>query len=451
MTTFTKPLNKQDLIRYFQQGCKPMNTWGIGTEHEKFLYRKDNLQRLGHNTNPGISQIMQHMQKNGWKPVTEEGKIIALTKNGASITIEPGGQFELSGKNFNNIHQTYHETRKHFEDLRNICQELEVITLALGFDPIRKQEEIQWMPKERYRIMKSYMPAKGNLGIDMMTRTAAIQVNLDYKSEDDMIKKMRIAQALQSIVTALFANSPFTQGHPNGYLSYRAQVWEDTDPDRCGFLPFIYDTDFGFESWVEYLLDVPMYFIIRDNQFINSEKMTFRSFMNGNHPLNPTLEDWKNHVSTVFPDVRLKRFIEMRGADASCVSHIAALSAFWVGLLYDEEALNETYEIISGWNIETIIEIRAQVPKLALKAEADNLNVRDVAIRMLKISSAGLARRSKRLGIEDEGKYLAPIIEIAESGITQAEKHLHLYHNEWKGDITKLMQCWPQAEPLRRQ
>jgi glutamate--cysteine ligase len=454
MTTnsnFTKTLNKQDLIHYFEQGCKPPEAWGIGTEHEKFLYRKDDLQRLGHNTKPGIIQIMQHIQRSGWAPVTEEGNIIALTKDGASITIEPGGQFELSGKNFSNIHQTYCETRKHFEDLRNICKELDIITLAMGFDPIRKREEMQWMPKERYRIMKSYMPTKGDLGIDMMTRTATIQVNLDYRSEEDMIKKMRIAQALQSIVTALFANSPFTQGRPNGYLSYRAQVWEDTDPDRCGFLPFVFDKDFGFERWVDYLLDIPMYFIIRDNRFIDSKKMTFRSFMNGNHTLEPAMEDWEIHGSTVFPDVRLKRFIEMRGADASCVSHIAALSAFWVGLLYDQNALDETYEITRQWSIETIREIRAQVPKLALKANANNLNVRDVALRMLKISAAGLARRAKRLGIEDEGQYLAPIVEIAESGITQAEKHHQTYHNDWNGDITKLMQCWPQAEPLRRE
>jgi glutamate--cysteine ligase len=450
-SSFTKILNKQELIRYFEQGCKPPEAWGIGTEHEKFLYRKNDLQRLGHNTTPGISQIMEHMQKSGWQPVTEEGNIIAMTKDGASITIEPGGQFELSGKNFSNIHQTYCETRKHFEDLSKICKEVGAITLAMGFDPIRKREEMQWMPKERYRIMKSYMPTKGALGIDMMTRTSTIQVNLDYRSEKDMIKKMRIAQALQSIVTALFANSPFTQGRPNGYLSYRAQIWEDTDPDRCGFLPFVFDNNFGFERWVDYLLDVPMYFILRDGRFIDSKKMTFRSFMNGKHTLEPTVEDWETHVSTVFPDVRLKRFIEMRGADASCVSHIAALSAFWVGLLYDQDALDETYKITNQWSVETIREIRAQVPKLALKAEANNVNVRDVALQMLKISAGGLSRRAKRLGIEDEGQYLAPIVEIAESGITQAEKHLQRYHNEWNGDITKLMQCWPQAEPLREE
>ena len=450
-SNFIEIRNKQQLIDYFVQGNKEPGNWGIGTEHEKFLYRKGDLQRLGHNTNPGIGQVMQFMQQEGWEPVTEEGNIIALKKDGASITIEPGGQFELSGKNFSNIHQTYCETRKHFEELSNICKEINAITLALGFDPLRSRDEMQWMPKERYRIMKAYMPQKGNLGIDMMTRTATIQVNLDYRNETDMIKKMRVAQALQSTATALFANSPFTQGKPNGYLSYRAQVWEDTDPDRCGFLPFIFAPDFGFEKWVDYLLEIPMYFILRDGKYLDSNNMTFRDFMNGKHHFSPTMEDWETHVSTVFPDVRLKRFIEMRGADASCVSHIAALSAFWVGLLYDQEALDESYNIISNWNLDELKTMRDQVPKLALRAKTGTLNIREIALKMLKISASGLSRRAERLKIDDEGQYLAPIIEIAESGITQAEKHLHKYYHEWNGDISRLMQCWPQAEPLQNE
>ncbi|HKK69166.1 MAG TPA: glutamate--cysteine ligase, partial [Bacteroidales bacterium] len=431
------------------KGNKPPDQWGIGTEHEKFLFRKDNLERLGHDTQPGIGQVMRHMQKTGWHPITENNNIIALKKDGASTTIEPGGQFELSGKNFGNIHQTYCETRKHFEDLSIICKEIDAITLALGFDPIQPRSRMPWMPKERYRIMKAYMPTKGSLGIDMMTRTATIQVNLDYSSEQDMVKKMRVGQALQGIVTALFANSPFTEGKPNGYLTYRAKVWDDTDPDRCGFLPFIFSQDFGFERWTDYLLDVPMYFILRDGQYIDSQKMTFRDFMNGKHWLKPTMEDWENHVSTVFPDIRLKKFIEMRGADASCVSHIAALSAFWVGLLYDQDALDEAYEITQSWSIHAIRDIREQVPRQALKAKSGSLNAREIAHQMIAISAKGLAKRSSKLNIKDEGAYLAPIIEIAETGITQAEKHLDKYHNEWKGDISKLMQCWPQAEPLR--
>jgi len=445
----TPILNKQQLIDYLAAGNKEPEDWGIGTEHEKFLYRKDNLQRLGHDTTPGISQVMELMAREGWTTIREDDKIIGLEKDGASITIEPGGQFELSGKNFHNIHQTYGETRKHFEDLSKICKETGAVTLALGFDPLCKREEMQWMPKERYRIMKAYMPTKGGLGLDLMTRTATIQVNLDYQNEQDMIRKMRIGQALQSTATALFANSPFTEGRPNGYLSYRAQVWEDTDPDRCGFLSFIFDEGFGFERWVDYLLDVPMYFILRDGQYIDSEKMTFRNFMAGKHRLTPTMEDWETHISTVFPDIRLKRFIEMRGADASCVSHIAALSAFWVGLLYDTDALNESYEIISKWNMDTLREMRDKVPKLGLKASAKNLKIRDIALQMLQISEEGLSRRSKKLGIENESRYLTPIMEIAESGITQAERHLQKYKTEWDGDLSRLMQCWPQAEPMQ--
>ncbi|MFO8002185.1 MAG: glutamate--cysteine ligase [Marinilabilia sp.] len=446
---FIELSSKHQLVEYFEKGNKTRDNWGIGTEHEKFLYRKEDLHRLGHDTKPGINQIMQHMQKSGWAPVTENHKIIGLKKNGASISLEPGGQFELSGKNFQNIHQTYCETRKHFEDLSEICKELEVITLALGFDPIRARHEMPWMPKERYRIMKAYMPTRGKLGRDMMTRTATIQVNLDYCDEKDMIKKIRVGQALQPVATALFANSPFTEGKPNGYLSYRAKVWDDTDPDRCGFLPFLFDPGFGFEQWTEYLLDIPMYFILRNGEFINSHNITFREFMSGKHRLRPTLEDWDNHVATAFPDVRLKRFIEMRGADANCVSYIAALSAFWVGLLYDDNALEEVNAIISKWDIENLREVRSQIPKLALKASAGSINIRQTALQMLKISAGGLARRAHDLNIEDEGRYLAPIIEIAESGITQAEKHLNKFHKEWNGDITRLMQCWPQAEPIQ--
>ncbi|WP_016777163.1 glutamate--cysteine ligase [Anaerophaga thermohalophila] len=445
----TELQHKSQLIEYFEKGNKPPEKWGIGTEHEKFLYRKDNLQRLGHSTTPGISQILQRMVESGWDPIVEKENIIGLTRDGASITIEPGGQFELSGKNFKNIHQTFEETRKHFEDLRNICKELDVITLALGFDPICSPGQMPWMPKERYRIMKAYMPTKGKLGHDMMTRTATIQVNLDYSNETDMIRKMRVAQALQPVVTALFANSPFSEGKPNGYLSYRAHVWDDTDPDRCGFLPFLFEDNFGFEKWVDYLLDIPMYFIIRNGKFIDSHNITFRSFLTGKHELKPTLEDWDNHVSTVFPDVRLKRFIEMRGADASCVSHIAALSAFWVGLLYNQDALDEAYSIIRKWDFSDLQALRANVPKHALHATSGRLNAQEIARKMLKISAKGLSERSKQLGIEDEGQYLWPVIEIAKSGITQAEKHLHKYHTEWQGDITKLMQCWPQAEPIR--
>jgi glutamate--cysteine ligase len=435
----TEITSKNQLVEYFVQGNKPKSEWGIGTEHEKFLCHKDKFGRLAYNSNPGIKQILEHLMKADWQPIFEADNLIGLKNDGASISLEPGGQYELSGKNIKTIHDTYEETKRHFDELREISAKFNVINLALGFDPLWKREEMNWMPKERYKIMRAYMPAKGNLGLDMMTRTATIQVNLDYKDEADMVKKMRVAQAIQPIATALFANSPFSEGKPNGYLSYRSHIWDDTDPDRCGFLPFIFDNDFGFEHWTDYLLDVPMYFIYRDGKYIPSQNITFRHFIEGKLKIQPLMQDWETHVSTIFPDVRLKKFIEMRGADASCCNHISALSAFWVGLLYDEEALDCVLDYIKGWNLESIIEIRAQVPKLALKANYKNLNVKKIAQDLIKISSWGLSKRKLALGIKDESKYLEPIIRIAETGKTQADRMLEAYHNKWDKDICLLL------------
>ena len=374
----------------------------------------------------------------------EKENLTGLKKKGASISLEPGGQFELSGQNFRTVHETLLETQKHFEELKTICQEFGIFTLTLGFDPLWKQEDMPWMPKERYALMHEYMPARGNMGLDMMTRTATIQVNLDYAGERDMVRKMRVAQGLQSVVTAIFANSPFTGGKPNGYLSYRAHVWDHTDPARCGFLPFIFDEEFGFERWTDYLLDVPMYFIFRDGEYLPAGNMTFREFMAGKHRLKPIMQDWETHVSTVFPDVRLKQFIEMRGADGSCIHHIAALAALWVGLLYDTESLDEAGSLIRNWDIETMQEVRARVPREGLKAAFGKMSVDHIARQLIGIASAGLVRRSKLLGIDDEGIYLEPIRKIAETGITQAERHLRNYYDRWNEDVTELVKSWPK-------
>lgn len=432
------------LTEYFEKGNKPPEAWGIGTEHEKFLYRATDLKRLDYASFPGIRTMLDQMQENGWLPVTEKENTIGLVKNGASISLEPGGQFELSGRNFRTVHETFEETEKHFDELKAICRKVGVFSLALGFDPLWEREAIPWMPKERYRWMRDYMPLKGNLGLDMMTRTATIQVNLDYGSERDMIDKMRVAQAFQSIVTAIFANSPFADAKPTGCLSYRARVWEDTDPDRCGFLPFIFDEGFGFERWTEYLLDVPMYFIIRDGQYLPANRMTFREFMAGKHRLKPRMQDWETHVSTVFPDVRLKQFLEMRGADASCVRHIAALAALWVGLLYDADSLGESCQLIRGWDVGTMQEIRARVPRDGLKATAGNIRVHDIADQMLQIATNGLTRRSKMLGIDNENRYLEPVREIVRTGVTQAEQHLRDYYTRWHEHVTELVRSWPE-------
>ena len=438
--------HKSQLVYYFERGSKPSEKWGIGTENEKFLFCSADFKRLDYKS---ISAVLTHMQQDGWHPVNEGTEIVALQKNGASITLEPGGQFELSGENIRTIHETYLETKKHFEELNAICRELGFFSLPLGVDPLTNFKDVPWMPKERYRWMKNYMPKKGELGLQMMTNTASIQVNLDYANEADMVKKMRVAQALQPIVTAIFANSPFSLGKPNGYLNYRAHIWDHTDPDRCGFLPFIFDEGFGFERWVDYLLDVPMYFIFRNGNYLSSNEMTFRNFMEKKHSYKPTMEDWETHISTVFPDVRLKQFIELRGADASCVSHIAALSALWVGLLYDGQSLGETHELISNWDVATIQEVRAQVPQKALKAESGNINAGKVAKQICKIASDGLDRRSTVLGIENENRFMTPVCEIAESGITQSEKLLQLYHENFDQDLLKMIDNW-QKEQLQK-
>ncbi len=440
--------HKNQLIEYFEMGNKPEELWGVGTEHEKFLYSLPDLKRLGYESQPGIRQLLEHIQLLGWQPITDHGNIIGLSKDGASITIEPGGQFELSGKNFKTIHETFSETQKHFQELNHISHEFGLINLAMGFDPLWKREDMPWMPKERYQYMKAYMPAKGSLGLDMMSRTSTIQVNLDYRDEKDMVTKLRVAQALQPIVTALFANSPFSEGQPNGFLSYRATIWDDTDPDRCGFLPFIFEPGFGFERWTDYLLDIPMYFILRDGQYIPSNHITFRGFMQGRHSLKPTLQDWETHVSTVFPDVRLKQFIEMRGADASCVNHISALAAFWVGLFYDSDALEAAYALTKNWDIATLREVRSQVPKQALKAAHGNLNVLEAARQLIAISSRGLSIRAKALKIENENRYLDPIIQIADSGVTQAERLLKEYHAHWEGNLFGMVKTLARPTPV---
>lgn len=442
----TEIRHKAQLVEYFEQGSKPCEMWGIGTEHEKFMFRKNNFKRLVYGPGRGINSILKEMQLIGWQPITESGKTIGLIKNGASITLEPGGQFELSGGNFKTVHETFRETKSHFDELNTICQAYGFFSLPMGFDPLTRREDVPWMPKERYRWMKKHMPAKGKLGLEMMTYTASVQVNLDYASEADMVKKVRVSQALQPVVTAIFANSPFSGGKPNGYLSYRAHIWDHTDPDRCGFLPFIFDKDFGFERWVDYLLDVPMYFISRNGNYLPANKITFREFLKGKHKLKPVMEDWDIHVSTVFPDIRLKQFIEIRGADAACITHIAALSALWVGLLYDDQSLNEAYELISNWNVKTIQEIRAQVPKKGLNAASGIIHAGEISKQIYLIAAEGLTRRATLMGIENENRFLEPVREITETGITQAEQLLNLYMSNNKSDLPGIVYNWQKEQ-----
>ena len=366
----------------------------------------------------------------GWQPIMEGEHIIGLQYDGQSVTLEPGGQFELSGGILESLHQTCAEVNQHLYQVRSVSEELGVGFLGAGFDPKWTNDEVPRMPKQRYAIMRDYMPTRGTLGRDMMFRSCTIQVNLDFESEADMIEKFRIGIALQPVATALFANSPFKEGKPTGFLSWRSNVWTDTDPDRCGTLPFVFDPAFGFERYVDYVLDVPMYFVYRNGIYHNVAGQSFRDFMKGKLPglpgEVPTMADWESHLTTVFPEVRLKKFLEMRGADGGPWRLICGLPALWVGLLYDEQAQTEAAALSMSMTAEEREYLRSEVPKFGLKTPFREGTVQDLALTVLEISRGGLVRRGR-----EEAKYLNELQEIAVSGETQAERLLHLYKTEW--------------------
>ena len=432
--------NKAQLVAYHEAGNKPPEAWRIGTEHEKFAFRRDNLMRLAHDGKGGINALLSGLSRFGWTLVREGEAVIGAAKDGCTVSLEPGGQVELSGAPLPSIHQTCEEVHSHLAQMKVLGDALGIGMLGLGFDPKSRREDVPWMPKGRYKIMREYMPKKGKLGIDMMLRTCTIQVNLDFASEADMVKKFRVGLALQPIATALFANSPFTEGKPNGYLSFRANVWTDTDPDRCGSLPFVFDKGFGFEQYVDWMLDVPMYFVYRDNRYIDASGQSFRDFMAGKLPalpgVTPTMGDWVDHLTTAFPEVRLKRFLEMRGADGGPWKRICALPALWTGLIYDGTALDAAWDLVKDWTEEERAQLVADVPKQALKASFRGRPLLDVARQVLKISEAGLKARARDNGIgSDETAFLDTLMEIGESGITPAEEMLARFNGPWGGRI----------------
>ena len=429
---------REDLIAYLESGCKPEAQWMLGTEHEKFGYMLNDLRPLPYSGKSGIKAILTGLaDKFDWRPVLEDGLPIALLDDtGASITLEPGGQLELSGAVLDNIHQTCTEVNTHLKQVRAVSEPLGAAFLGMGFQPKWRLEDMEWMPKARYRIMREYMDKVGTLGQDMMARTCTVQVNLDFGSEADMVRKFRTSLALQPIATALFANSPFTDGKPNGYLSYRSRVWEDTDPDRTGMLPFVFDGDMGFEKYTDYMLNVPMYFVYRDGEYINATGQSFRDFLDGKLPAlpgeQPTLKDWEDHLTTAFPEVRLKRFLEMRGADGGPWARLCALPAIWVGLLYHQPSLDAAWDIARNWSMEERIKLREEVPRLGLQATIRGRTVRDIAFEVIELASAGLAARGRLNGAGDnETGFLAPLQEVTEKGETPAERKLKLYHGAW--------------------
>jgi len=434
---------REQLVEYVASGARTVDNWKIGTEHEKFGFRLDDLRPPTYEGERGIGALLRGLTRFGWAPVEEHGHVIALTRGDGSITLEPAGQVELSGGQVDTIHETCCEVMKHLREVKTVADELQLGFLGMGFQPKWKREEMPWMPKGRYAIMRRYMPLKGNLGLDMMTRTCTVQVNLDFADEADMVKKFRVALALQPIATALFADSPFTEGKPNGYLSYRSHIWTDTDPDRTGMLDFVFDEGFGFERYVDYLLDVPMYFSYRDGNYIDLAGRSFRDFMAGKLPdlpgALPTLKDWADHTTTAFPEVRLKKYLEMRGADGGPWNRLCALPAFWTGLLYDSAALDAAWDLVKDFTMAERNALRDGVPKHALKLPFRNGSVRDLAERALEIAGHGLARRNRlnKTGAS-EAVFLEPLIEFAQANQTPAERKLELFHNEWNGDIDRV-------------
>lgn len=429
----------QQLAGWFAAGSKPRDHWTIGTEHEKFGFRRDDLSPPPYAPR-GIEALLLGLQGRGFEPITDQGKVIGLKRDGASISLEPGGQLELSGAPLPDLHATNAELRAHLEEVRAVAGPLGIGFAPLGFHPLATREQMPWMPKSRYAIMREYMPRVGAMGLDMMLRTCTVQVNLDFGDEADMAEKFRVALALQPLATALFANSPFAEGRPNGLRTLRGRVWTETDPDRTGIPAIAFEPGFGFERFADWVLDVPMYFIVRDGRYVDAAGVPFRAFMEGRaerlagHAA--TMGDWADHVTTVFTDVRLKRFLEMRGADAGSPAMMVAQSAFWVGLLYDDAAQKAAAALVRGWDIGGIRALRLAVPEQALTAEIAGRSLRDVARDALAIARQGL--RARGLG---EERYLDVLDEVAASGLTQADRWLERCAQDWGGDVRPVLEA----------
>ncbi|MDB5418324.1 MAG: glutamate-cysteine ligase [Phenylobacterium sp.] len=435
-----------DLVRWIEVGAKPKADWRVGAEHEKFVFRLGTHEPVPYEPQ-GIKALLEGLTRYGWAPVLEGENVIALERGKASVSLEPGGQFELSGAPLETIHDICEETGGHLQEVKVVADELGLGFLGLGYTPIWTREQVPMMPKGRYQIMRNYMPKVGSMGLDMMFRTCTVQANLDFGSEADMVAKFRTSLALQPIATALFANSPFKEGKPTGFVSARANVWTDTDNDRTGMLDFVFAEGFGFETYARYALDVPMYFVKREGRYIDVAGRSFRDFMEGKLPElpgeKPSLKDWADHTTTLFPEVRLKQYLEMRGADSGPWSRLCALPALWTGVLYDSAALAAAWDLCKDWDILDHERLRADVARIGLKAEIAGRSVQDVAKDMLAIAREGLKRRNRLSGgLVNESGYLSELDEIAASGITPAERLLELYNGPWGGDAGKVFEAF---------
>lgn len=433
---------KAELVEWFEAGSKPRADWRIGTEHEKFGFLKSGLRPLPYAGEASVRAMLEGLRDRfGWSAIIEDTHLIGLKRDGASVSLEPGGQFELSGAPLEHIHQTCNEVEVHLREVREIADPLGIGFLGLGASPLWSMDETPIMPKGRYKIMRAYMEKVGRLGRQMMFRTCTVQTNLDFGSEADMVKKFRVSLALQPLGTALFANSPFLEGRPNGFLSYRAQIWTDTDPDRTGMLPFVFEQGFGFEQYVDYALDVPMYFVRRGGEYLDASGLSFRDFMAGKLPILPgelpAMADFEDHISTIFPEVRLKRFMEMRGSDSGPWGRLCAFSAFWTGILYDDAALDAAWELVRDWSAPEREALRQSARVLGLKAPIPGgRDLQALAKDVLAIARQGLQARGKLSASGDnETGFLAELDEIARSGITPAERLLERYHGDWQRDV----------------
>ena len=440
------PIETRDqLVAALEDGCKPAERWRIGTEHEKFGFYLSDHAPVPYEGERGIRALLDGMQREtGWDPITDEGRIIGLAGSPGSgaISLEPGGQFELSGAPLETIHQTCRESNEHLRQVRTVAQPLGIGFLGIGGSPKWTLEQTPHMPKSRYDIMRAYMPKVGRRGLDMMHRTCTIQVNLDFESESDMARKMAVSTKLQPVASALFASSPFTNGEPNGVKSWRQHVWLDTDNDRAGLHRFMVEDGFGFEAYVDWALERPMYFIVRDGRYIDMTDTTFAQYLKKGHGGEPANEgDWVNHLSTLFPDVRLKKFLEMRGADGGPWRRICALPAFWVGLLYDRVALDAAEALADELDFDALVEMRAQVPQKALEAPAGQRKVHDLARDLVDVARNGLKARA-RLNDQgdDETHFLAPLDEVVVLGETQADRMLRLYNSTWERDVSHVFE-----------
>ena len=446
MTTSAAALpitDRAQLIAALSSGQKPPADWRIGTEHEKFGFRHGDLRPPAYEGEGGIGALLQGLTRFGWEPVTEHGTLIALVRDGASVSLEPAGQLELSGAPLEDIHATAREIDTHLAELAQVAGPMGLGFVGTGFQPLWTRADMPWMPKGRYRIMRRYMPLVGQLGLDMMTRTCTVQVNLDFGDEADMVRKFRVALALQPVATALFADSPFTEGAPNGFQSWRSHIWTDTDADRTGMLDFVFEDGFGFERYVDYLLDVPMYFVYRNGEYIDVAGQSFRDFLDGRLPglpgERPTLADWNDHMTTAFPEVRLKKYLEMRGADSGDVPRLRALPALWVGLLYDSQALDQAEALVADFSAAERHALRDGVPRHGLRLPFRDGDVAALARQVLAIARGGLQRRA-RLDTDgnDESAYLDVLDAIAASGRSAADDKLARFHGAWNGSVLPL-------------